>query len=117
MLKLDQYVRDLRAVYHKCLEFNARPSISYFMSSATKLASVVKRAHVVCNPYLDLDSAYPNSVILQAIVWYFGRMRRCTSKGNRHLLGLPSKELEELLSVMFSQYPLFCSAPVESEPV
>ena len=52
MLKLDQYVRDLRAVCHKCLEFNARPSISYFMSSATKLASAVKRAHVVCNPYL-----------------------------------------------------------------
>ena len=57
MLKLDQYVPDLRAVSHKCLEFNARPSICYFMSSATKLASVVKRAHVVCNPY-DLDSAY-----------------------------------------------------------
>ena len=52
MLKLDQYVRDLRAVCHKYLEFNAIPSISYFMSSATKLASVVKRAHVVCNPYL-----------------------------------------------------------------
>ena len=57
MLKLDQYVRDLRAVCHKCLEFNARPSISYFMLSATKLASVVKRANVVYNPY-DLDSAY-----------------------------------------------------------
>ena len=52
MLKLDQYVRDLRAVSHKGLEFNARPSKRYFMSSATKLASVVKRAHVVCNPYL-----------------------------------------------------------------
>ena len=58
-----------------------------------------------------------NSVILQAIVWYFGRMRRCTSKGNRHLLGLPSKELDELLRVMFSQYPQFCTAPVEFEPV
>ena len=50
MLKLDQYVCDLRAVSHKCLEFNARPNICYFVSSATKLASVVKRAHVVCNP-------------------------------------------------------------------
>ena len=47
MLKLDQYVRDLRAACRKCLEFNARPSISYFMSSATKLASVVKRTRVV----------------------------------------------------------------------
>ena len=42
-------------VSHKCLEFNARPRICYIMSSASKLASVVKRAHVVCN---DLDSAY-----------------------------------------------------------
>ena len=58
-----------------------------------------------------------NSVILQAIVWYFGRMRRCTSKGNRHLLGLPSKELDELLRVMFSQYPQFCTAPVVFEHV
>ena len=56
MLKLDRYVRDLREVSYKCHEFNARPSICYFMSSATKLAAVVKRAHVVCNPYLD--SAY-----------------------------------------------------------
>ena len=58
-----------------------------------------------------------NSVILQAIVWYFGRMKRCTPKGNRHLLGLPSKELDELLRVMFSQYPQFWRAPVEFEPV
>ncbi len=58
-----------------------------------------------------------NSVILQAIVRYFGRMRRCTSKGNRHLLGLPSKELDELLRVMFSQNPQFWMAPVEFEPV
>ena len=58
-----------------------------------------------------------NSVILQAIVWYFGRMRRCASKGNRHLLGLSSKELDELLRVMFCQYPQFCTAPVEFEPV
>ena len=58
-----------------------------------------------------------NSVILQAIDWYFGQMRRCTSKGNRQLLGLPSKELDELLRVMFSQYPQFCTAPVEFEPV
>ena len=54
MLKLDQYVRDLRAVSHKCLELNARPSICYFISSATKLTSVVKRAHVVCNPYFKI---------------------------------------------------------------
>ena len=58
-----------------------------------------------------------NSAVLQAIVWYFGRMRRCTSKGNRHFLGLPSKELDELLRVMFSHYPQFCTAPVEFEPV
>ena len=58
-----------------------------------------------------------NSVILQAIVWYFGRMRRCTSKGNRHLLELLSKELDELSRVMFSQYPQFCRAPVEFEAV
>ena len=52
MLKLDQYVRNQRAVSPKCHEFNAGQNICYFMSSATKLASVVKRAHVVCNPYL-----------------------------------------------------------------
>ena len=44
-------------------------------------------------------------------------MRRCNSKGNRHLLGLPSKELDELLRVVFSQYPQFCKAPVEFETV
>ena len=58
-----------------------------------------------------------NSVILQAIVWYFGRMRRCTSKGKWYLLGFPSKERDELLRVIFSQYPQFCRAPVEFEPV
>ena len=58
-----------------------------------------------------------NSVILQAIVWYFSRIRRCISKGNRHLLGLPSKEQDELLRVMFSHYPLFWRALVEFEPV
>ena len=58
-----------------------------------------------------------NSVILQAIVWYLGRMRRCTSKGNRHLLGLPLKELDELMRIMFSQSSQFWRAPVEFEPV
>ena len=44
MLKLVHY---LRAVSHKCLKFNARQSIYYFMSKCnTKLASVVKRAQV-----------------------------------------------------------------------
>ena len=44
-------------------------------------------------------------------------LKRCTLKGNRHLPGLPSKELDELKSVMFSQYPQFWRAPVEFEPV
>ena len=34
MLKLDQYVSDLRTVPNKCLEFNG-PIIYYFMSRAT----------------------------------------------------------------------------------
>ena len=32
-------------------------------------------------------------------------LKRCTPKGNRYLPGLPSKELDDLKRVMFSQYP------------
>ena len=44
-------------------------------------------------------------------------LKRCTPKGNRHLLVRPSKELDELKRVMFSQCPQFWRTPVEFEPV
>ena len=43
--------------------------------------------------------------------------KRCTPKGNRHLLGLSSKELDDIRQVMFSQWPQFWRAPVGLEPV
>ena len=44
-------------------------------------------------------------------------LKQCTPKGNRNLPGLPSKELEELKRVMFTQYPQLWRTPVEFEPV
>ena len=44
-------------------------------------------------------------------------LKQCTPKGNWNLPGLPSKELEELKRVMFTQYPQLWRTPVEFEPV
>ena len=90
---------------------NALPSSAINKDSLSGIEEVIDhypKLHTLCKA-----GALACKLAREAI---FGEeiLKRCTPKGNRNL---PSKELERLKRVMFTQYPQLWRTPVEFEPV